>query len=197
MPDSDKENQYASIEEVLESVDSLSDNDYKRLYNYANHRISMFSSFAGVTKSYKPEELLREAIKLSLEKDRRRWRKSAVDLVGHLLGTMRSITSHWQKSVDAGDYILECVSDNPGKEEYVITPEDFSSEEPSMEESTQAEQLVTRIYNEFKDDKLVKEIIEGRMAGLKWREIQDILGKNECEAARKRLSRKKDLIIKN
>lgn len=72
---------------VIETaIERLSDADWYRLRQVA--RI-----LAWKVPSMEGEELLFEALERTLD-DRRRWNHAAIEFVGHLIGTMRSIASH-------------------------------------------------------------------------------------------------------
>lgn len=72
--------------DIEEAIHALSDADWYRLRRAA-------SLLARKVPLMDDESLLFDALERTLD-GRRRWRSSAVDFIGHLIGVMRSITSH-------------------------------------------------------------------------------------------------------
>ena len=79
-------NRTSCVSAVEAAIHELSDTDWYRLRQAA--RISSWK-----VPGLEGESLLFEALERTLD-GRRRWNRSAVDFIGHLLGVMRSIANH-------------------------------------------------------------------------------------------------------
>jgi hypothetical protein len=82
------EEKAATLDEVRAAIENLMPEQLLRLKKYARQRIRGLGR-ASMGRDHK--DLLQEAITATLDPDRRRWNKGAVDFVGHLIGAMRSI----------------------------------------------------------------------------------------------------------
>jgi DNA-directed RNA polymerase specialized sigma24 family protein len=81
----------ADAPSVVEAIEALSTVELVKLERYARFRMR---ALGGQSFGRDAEDLLREAITASLS-GARRWRPEAVSFFGHLVGVMRSISSHW------------------------------------------------------------------------------------------------------
>lgn len=164
----------ASPTEVMTAVDTLSDAALLRLRSYARYRMRALGSRA-LAATY--EDLLSEAITATLA-GQRRWNRDAVDIVGHLCGVMRSVSSHW----------MEEQGTIPGDDFFGL---EFASPLPGAEREASAREEVARIERAFKDDELVLEILRSLKIGMKGPEVQVQLGitQTDYETAVKRLRR--------
>lgn len=203
----DEEN--ASIEEIESAISQLSTADLSRLNQYAYFRVSGLGRFS---KGYTKEALLNEALTRTLE-GKRNWRKSAVDFVGHLIATMRSISSHWadesktdkenlhigQDSIDSSDEeiahrkeLLESEVLKETAEGELLSPINMAASlDPDQERIIAAKQLLERIQKLFSDDRQVLDVMDGLSCEMTGVEIQGVTGMtlNEYDAAIKRLRR--------
>jgi RNA polymerase sigma-70 factor (ECF subfamily) len=164
----------ASPTEVMTAIESLSDAALLRLRSYARYRMRALGARA-MAATY--EDLLSEAITSTLA-GQRRWNRDSVDIIGHLCGVMRSVSSHWQEergSIPGEDFL------------------DFehASPAPSADREASARQEVERIERFFAEDHLVLMIVEALKQGMKGPEIQGQLkiSQTDYETAVKRLRR--------
>src|SRR5437763_7081265 len=97
------EERAATREEVVAAVEALTRHEYLRLEQYARWRIRGIGRAA---RGRDWEELLREAISATYEGSRH-WNKESVDFPGHLIGVMRSISSHWRDQFNPDEAFLE------------------------------------------------------------------------------------------
>src|SRR5882672_12249755 len=89
--DGDQE-QIATVDEVLGAINSLSLDELAKLKKFDETLIEKIRRHVwGVG----PGDLLQEAIISVLETGRRNWKPNQVDLMGFLMGAMRSIASNW------------------------------------------------------------------------------------------------------
>lgn len=185
------EGKVATAAEVATAIGALSTVELGRLKLYARRRIAWIGR-AALGRSW--EDLLQEAMLAVL--GRRQWKKDAVDLVGLIIGAMRSISSGWAESANTTKHeepVYECElirEDHEGKasNEYVLA----RSPEPSQEAALVAKDCVATVRRFFCDDPLILDIMDGIAADLKGPEICLVLGISEKEyrAAGRRMGRK-------
>ncbi len=164
----------ASPTEVMTAIEGLADAALLRLRSYARYRMRALGSRA-LAATF--EDLLSEAITATLA-GQRRWNREAVDIVGHLCGVMRSVSSHW----------MEEQSTIPGEDFFGL---EYASPAPSAHREASARQEVERIERLFAQDHLVLMIVEAFKQGMKGPEVQAQLGitQTDYETAVKRLRR--------
>lgn len=115
---------------VIETaIESLADTDWYRLRQGARILAWKVPSMDG-------EELLFDALERTLD-GRRRWNRTAVEFVGHLIGVMRSIASH-----EAEQRGIDTVGLTSSME--LVEPMDF-------ENSLSAEQQIRRLRTYFSE----------------------------------------------
>lgn len=198
----------ASAEEVEYAISRLTTAELSKIDSYAKYRILGLGAYS---KGYTKEALLNEALTRTLE-GKRNWRKSAVDLVGHLIGTIKSISSHWieeskvhKESLHSGDSkdldneekiqrkeLLESEVLNETVEGKSLSPIEIApSLDPDQERTMAAKQQLEEIRQMFSDDKQVLDVIDGLSCEMTGVEIQGVTGMtlNEYDAAIKRLRR--------
>jgi DNA-directed RNA polymerase specialized sigma24 family protein len=191
----------ATTDEVRNAINSLSLADLAKLKKFDETltekiRRRVWGVGAG--------DLLQEAIISVLEAGHRNWKPNQVDLMGFLMGAMRSIASNWSRkgrkteppprldsdlvSVNEdGDQIptaLEAALDGrPNPEQFLL-----------MSELPSEEALVAELENLVRDDLVASLVMEGWKNGMKGPEIRDSLDltQKEHEAAVKRIRRKRD-----
>jgi DNA-directed RNA polymerase specialized sigma24 family protein len=135
------------------------------------------------------QDLLQEAVTSTLA-GARRWNKTAVDLTGHLLGAMKSISSHWgEKFKPEEPYLRSEITIVPSVEEAEDPIEAHPSQGPNPEQILTAKQQFEELERIFADDYLVLLIMDARREGMTGPETQQALGisQTEYETAMKRL----------
>jgi hypothetical protein len=93
----------ATREEIVAAIEVLTPQEYLRLKLYARWRIRGLGRAA---QGRDWEDILREAISATYEGNRH-WYKGSVDFCRHLIGAMRSISSHWHDQFDPDEAVLE------------------------------------------------------------------------------------------
>jgi hypothetical protein len=97
------EERAATREEIVVAVEVLTRREHLRLEQYARWRIRGLGRAA---QGRDWEDLLREAVADTYE-GARHWNKESVDFSRHLIGAMRSISSHWREQFDPDEAFLE------------------------------------------------------------------------------------------
>jgi hypothetical protein len=137
------------------------------------------------------EDLLEEAVADTLDPTKRRWNKD-VSFVRHLIGAMRSISSHWREQVDPDEPRLESELVRVGEKGGLLSPLDLvGSEAPAADRILEAKRQLEDIEQAVADDKIVCDILGGMRAEMSASEIREALGLTviEYETAMKRFRR--------
>jgi hypothetical protein len=190
----------ASLEDIRRAFQSLTEADRVKLEAYAENRIRRIGRSAANRDAHL---LLTEAMNSLLEAGRRHWYPEKVDLVGFLMGAMRSISSNWARKgakgvleisetdqircSDAGEELTSALklarSPDPNPEEQLLRGE-FQTEE----------QLAEEVEGMFKDRYIASLILDGWKAGMKGPEIIEALNisKKEYETETRLVRRRID-----
>jgi hypothetical protein len=175
----------ASLDEVQAAIRSLTEEELLRLERYARFRIR---SLGGRTLGRDHEDLLREALVATLGGERR-WKRRKVSFFTHLVGVMRSLSSHWnEKERNAGVFSESELSPDPLK----YSPLHYvSSSVPGPDRIVEAQQEIRRIEAHFSSDSDVMAILHGLKEGMTGPEIQvaSKLDRKDYESAMKRMRR--------
>ena len=94
--------------------------DLGRLEKYARYRIRGLGRKA---TGRDHEDLLGEAVQDTLDLEKRKWNKR-VSFAQHLMGAMRSISSHWREQFDTREPLLESEVFRTTEEGEVLSPLD-------------------------------------------------------------------------
>jgi hypothetical protein len=117
---------------VRAAIEGLSEADLLRLEKFARYRVKGVGRMA-LGRDH--NDLLADAIADTLDPTKRRWNK-AVTFVQHLLGAMRSISSHWREQFDPDEARLESDLTRPVGGTVSLSPLGLvSSEDPSADVS--------------------------------------------------------------
>lgn len=183
----------ATVAEATAAIEALYSDKLKlhKLHQYAKFRIEGIGRAAEGSDA---EDLLSEAVTRTLEGDRK-WNKTAVDMVGHLIGVMKSLSSHMAESVGTrkiSTYLESEVTQVTDEGEVVSPLEQYPSSRPGPDRILEVHQRVDLIEQAFKEDKEVSQVIEAVREEFSGPEIQELLGisKTEYETRMKRLRRK-------
>ncbi len=182
------EGRAATPDEVRTALDALTEADLVRLEKFARYRVRGLGRSA---RGRDHEDLLGEAIADTLDPEKRRWNK-AVSFVQHLIGAMRSISSHWREQFDLDEPLLESELVHTTEEGELLNPIDLiGSGAPGAQRTLEAEEEVERIEKAVADDKVVHDILGGLRAEMSPDEIREALGLSvtEYETAMKRFRR--------
>ena len=182
------EERAATPDEVRAALDALGEADLVRLEKFARYRIRGLGRKA---KGRDHDDLLGEGIQDTLDQAKRKWNKD-VSFVRHLIGAMRSISSHWREQFDAEEPLLESEVLQTTEEGKVLSPLDLvDSGAPGAERILAAKEEVERIEKAVADDKVVSDILGGLRAEMSPRDIRDVLGLSvtQYETAMKRFRR--------
>jgi RNA polymerase sigma-70 factor (ECF subfamily) len=183
------EERAAPPDEVRVALDALSDADLVRLEKYARYRIRGLGRKA---RGRDHEDLLGEAVQDTLEPGKRKWNKR-VSFARHLIGAMRSISSHWGQQSDGSEPLLESEILRTTEEGEVLSPFDtVRCGAPGAERILVAKEEVERIEKAVADDKVVADILRGMRAEMSPSTIRENLGLSvtEYDTAMKRLRRR-------
>ena len=159
-----REEQSATDVEVEAAILALSHSDLRKLGAAAEFRIAGLGRKALGRQS---SDLLQEAVSRTVAGDRR-WNKGAVDFVGHLLGAMKSIASHWREQFREAEPHLEAdlKPRNPAIDGE--TPLDHArSTSPNPEEILIEKQLIEQIDALFADDNSGLKVSQALRTGTK------------------------------
>lgn len=176
----------AAIESLFTSPPSL-----LKLNQFAQFRIKSIGRSA---EGRDHEDLLMEAVALTLER-KRIWNRTSVDMVGHLMGVMKSVSSHWAEHVQTrgNNTYLESEVTQISDEGNVITLlGQAACQRPSPAQIVEASRELNGIKMTFCSDKVVSDILSGLEAEMTGAEIREVLGltTKEFDTAMKRLRRK-------
>lgn len=175
---------HATPAEVLAAIESLRPAELLRLKTYARFRMR---ALGGDAQGRNYEDLMSEALTATLA-GTRRWNKEAVDLVGHLCGVIRSVSSHWAEHLAAGSEIPwpEFAPEGGGS-----MPLDLPSPQPDVVRQMSAAEEVKRIRDWFAGDPKVTAVLDAFDRGLRGPDIKELLGltQTEYETIMKRLRR--------
>lgn len=178
----------ASQEDITKAFESLSDAQLLKLRNFSKLRLrAIWRKASG--KSY--EDLLSEAILGTLEGERK-WYKERVNFIQHLLGVIRSISSHWAEKYDRNEGSVKWVNPSIDPDGREIDPiSSVPSEAPNSERALEAKEQIEKVTEALSKDNMALEVLNGLLEEMKGPDIQEILGlsKIEYETIRKRISR--------
>lgn len=137
------------------------------------------------------EDLLNEAIADTLAPKKRRWNKN-VSFVTHLIGAIRSISSHWKEQFDTDEPRLESELVRTSEKAESLSPLDLvGSDAPGARRAVEARQQLEQIEKMVAGDRVLSDILGGMRAEMSPNEIREALGlsQTEYETAMKRLRR--------
>jgi hypothetical protein len=178
----------ATPAEIYQAIDALRPAELLRLKKYAQFRIK---GLGRASQGRNDHDLLYEALNGTLAGNRH-WNTS-VPFVWHLLGVIRSISSHWEEQFDADEALLEAEVISTTSEGEAYNPYvNARSTNPDSERIMAAKQEVEAIEQLLAGDPLALDIIGGWRAEMTGPEIQEALSltKTEYETTVKRLRRK-------
>jgi len=182
----------ATRDDVVLAIDALTYAQKRRLEKFARYKILGLGRKAGRRDH---QELQQDAFTSTLlgvesESEGRRWYKNRVDFVGHLIGAMRSIASHWAEAFDEAEPLLDsemAVETEDGKISSPIS--EAQSTAPDQERTLSAKEKLAEILRLFQNDDEAVMVLEGIREGWTGPEIMDGLGlsRDKFEAAMKRI----------
>ncbi|HBP88869.1 MAG TPA: hypothetical protein DD706_14375 [Nitrospiraceae bacterium] len=178
----------ASQEDITKAIESLSDAQLLKLRNFSKLRIRVVWRKAS-GKSY--EDLLSEAILGTFEGERK-WFKERVTFISHLLGVIRSISSHWAEKYDRNEGSVKWVNTSIDPDGREIDPiASVPSETPNSERALGAKEQIEKVTEALSKDNMALEVLNGLLEEMKGPDIKEILGlsQTEYETIRKRINR--------
>jgi hypothetical protein len=164
--------EYASDEEVIAAIGSLSTADTLRISRVAAFRAA---ALAGLGLGMSADDLIQEAVIRTIKGDRR-WRKS-VRFVTHLTKTIRSIAGHAPDELRGGAILPATSEDVGGRLDGVA----LTTRLPDPERAAAASQQLGRIVHRFGKDAEVLLVLEQLASGTPGPEIQAALGITQTE----------------
>jgi hypothetical protein len=181
------EEKAASSEEIITSVKTLTTAQLLRLQKFAQYRIRGLGR-AAMYRNHK--DLFNDAVTRTLAGNRS-WNKD-VSFEVHLLGVMRSISTHWKEQFEPVEARLESELLQISATGQLSNPIDrVASAARDPERTLAAKEELERIVALFANDLHVSLIIEGLREGKTGKEIREMLriSEKDYEAALKRLRR--------
>lgn len=178
----------ANKEEIVAAIEALTRQDHLRLEQYARWRVRGVGR-AAWGRDW--EDLLREAVSLTYE-GKRHWNKSSVDFFQHLLGAMRSISSHWREQFNPGEAFLESEVIYVSPEEKITNPMlEAASPAADPEYALVLKEELERIEQIADENPLAWLILDGMADGMSGPEIREALlvSQKDYETALKWLRR--------
>lgn len=163
----------ASSNEVMAALESLSHGECLRLERYAQSRLG---SLGRGSMSCDASALLSEAIRATCEGERT-WHKTSVNFFGHLIGVIRSKSSHLHKKSAANKTYLESdvISDTGSP------VENSPSQSPNQEATLLANEAVERIESAVGERPVAWVIMEALRDGMNRAEIMKEFQVSETE----------------
>jgi DNA-directed RNA polymerase specialized sigma24 family protein len=164
LPKSDK---VATVEEIGLAIEKLTKAEWAKLHSFARNRAR---AMALRGSDFTEEDLVKEAIVALLE-ERRHWNPKKVDLVGVLMGAVRSIASNYRASKENGEYALpssQIFSPAEDEAEADSPTEIHPDGRPNPEQTLIVSNFLAEIYSLFEDDPEAMVIMDGwrdRMSG--------------------------------
>jgi hypothetical protein len=183
-----------AIEELFNDEANLN-----KLNDYARYLILGIGRAA---EHYDADDLLAEAVSRTLGGERK-WNRQAVDITGHLIGVMESISSHRAESIAArkiATYTETEVTRRNSDGDEVSLLQQYPSGHPDPERIAAAKQELESIEESFRDDKEVTELLEAMKLGVtSGPEIQSLLeiSQQEYDTRMKRLRRRARTLDEN
>lgn len=175
MENEEGERHFASVDEVKDAIEALTNTDLGKLKRYGQYRIQRVDR-AACGRSWR--DLLHDAVAATLS-GRRHWNK-AVDFPRHLFLAMKSISSGWAESLAAEkneEPVFECeliesTEDGGPLNAFQLAPSSF----PSPETAAEARGCIGTIRRFFCKDSLILDILDGWLADMTGPEICEALG---------------------
>jgi hypothetical protein len=167
--------------QVYQEIRGLTKDDYLKFFGMA-------CAVVWGRPEQDPGDLVQEALLRTMD-GRRAWMKK-IPFVVHVLGVIRSLTSHDAEKAAASTVSLDSGSGGDSKEgklsETIAAPQDDPDEDLEL-----AREKLLRLKSYFKDDEEVLLIIEDWLVGMKRAEILEDLGLSptDYDAAVKRIRR--------
>jgi len=163
----------ATRDEVYRAIQALTPGELLKLKHFAVWRVRGLGR-ANCGRTW--EDLLSEASVSTLEGaanngSGRRW-KTNVDLVTHLAGAMRSISSHWKRDfVEEEEVLLRSELATRSGEGWISPIDEAVSDDPSQERDLAARQEWGLITTLCRDDLAARQVLEGLSKGMEASEI--------------------------
>lgn len=182
----------ATTDEIAAAIEALTPGELVRIRKFAYRR---YWTLGRRGSGLSPEDLIQDGLMAILD-GRRKWRKSRVDLVGLLIGVIKSLSSHIVegKARDAFDDVVDYQAPEGDTDalDRMSSPTALSPEEQlELEElEREATALDGKIQDHFKDDDHALIIYQGLCESMKPAEIRECgLSEKDYDAAQKRLKR--------
>ncbi len=163
----------ATRDEIVAAIEVLTPQEHMKLKLYARWRIRGLGRAA---RGHDWEDLLREAISATYKGDRH-WYKESVDFCRHLIGAMRSISSHWRDQFDPDEAVLESAVIRVSAEGKVSNPMlNVASSVADPERTLAAKEEVEWIEQIASKNSLAWLIMEGLRDKMTGPQIREALG---------------------
>jgi two-component system response regulator (stage 0 sporulation protein F) len=199
----------ATRDEIDQAIDILTPTELRKLQTWADKRVQHLGQF-GCWRDGK--DLFNDAVLSTLD-GRKKWNRSAVDFVGHMLFAIKNISFCWKQKFNEREPSLESDIITRNAEGDEMSPlENIDSADPSVlasapwlsrpapapDESLLEKEKHGRIFRTFAHDKEVSAVLQARLEGMTTaREImqEHNLTKRQYEAAVKRIRCPKSVLV--
>ncbi len=161
---------YATEAEITDALKSLSPTDMSKVEQFASFRAW---ALAGRGLSVDGEDLLHEAMERTLS-GKRRWSKR-VEFVDHLIGAVRSISSHAAKKLQHAPVVSLSPPSLDSDDEERTPWWDLESMMPDPERIVSARLQLEEITATFANSERILLIVDGMETGMTGPEIQNDL----------------------
>ncbi len=183
------EEKAATQQEIVAAVEALTPQELSRLKGYAEWRVAGMGRAA---QGQNGEDLLRKAITATFEGSRR-WNKDEVQFGQHLIGAMRSISSHERDQFDPKEAMLEADLIRTAADGDEVNPlATLESSAASPQRALEAKEQVEGIEAIANKNSLAWLIWDGFRSGMSGPEIRETLSvsQKDYDTALKWLRRK-------
>jgi hypothetical protein len=168
----------ATEEEIIAAIEALTAAEHLRLRSYALQRAGMLRR-TGLDKG--DSDLLQVAVEHTLS-GRRHWNKESSKFVDYLLGTLKSISTNWCRTLEQHGHLLESDMTTVSEDGRITTPLlGVPSSDPNPEEALvikEQEETVRRELDRIEqlvaDRPIAALIISERRRGTPRTEIQEV-----------------------
>lgn len=178
----------SSREEVVAAIEALTREQLLRLERFGRWRMRGLGRAA---QGRDWEDLVGEAIAATYE-GRRRWSKGSVDFFQHLIGVIRSISSHWRDQFNPDEAFFESEVIRVTPQGKTVNPMvEVASRAADPEHAHAGKEEVKRIAQIASNNPLAWLILDGLSDGMTGPEIREALdvSQREYETAMKWLRR--------
>lgn len=179
----------ATEEEIIAAAECLSADERRRLERYARKRVD-YVGRARLGRNW--EDLVQQAVEVTLS-GQRSWNKNAANFAQHLIGAMRSMSTHWREQFHQNEPYLESEVVTVASDGTTSNPvRNLAAAAPTIQQILEFKEEIERIDRLICDHPYAMLIVNGLAEGLTGPEIITILEitRTEYETTMKWVRRK-------